>query len=83
MLAPKVTAGLRCSPLAAIVAVTLYAFTESFLSNSFLQSFAVGSANPELPARYRDVEAKNHEVRRLYGTIEDLRRKLEAGPRAS
>src|SRR5215207_3296326 len=43
MVPPKVTAGLRFSPLAALVAVALYALTERIFSSAFLEIFAVGS----------------------------------------
>ena len=41
--APRVTAGLRYSPFAALAAVLIYAFTEKPFSAAFLEVFAVGS----------------------------------------
>jgi hypothetical protein len=43
MTTPRVTSGLRYSPFAALVAVLIYAFTETPFSRQFLELFAVGS----------------------------------------
>ncbi len=43
MVAPRVNAGLRYSPLAALVALVLYGLTETPFSTRFLEIFAVGS----------------------------------------